>query len=240
MTTGQTPEPETPMEEAAEDAGGVSGMVNLTINLPDNIRISTVDSDGEETTVSNGNTTGMIQVFAGPTAPAGWLLCNGAAVSRATYSDLFDVIGTRYGVGNANTTFNLPDLRGRVPLGKDDMGEVSADRVTAAEADELGGSGGVENHSLDVNEMPQHSHAMLVGSTSSPGSDPGESHNFYRFGILERESTEPRRYPRYETGPRGASEDENPSDPYIAHPTGGDQAHNNMPPYQTLNYIIKT
>ncbi|MCY3947207.1 MAG: tail fiber protein [Anaerolineaceae bacterium] len=240
MTTGQTPEPETPMEEATEEAGGVSGMVNLTINLPDNIRISTVDSDGEETTVSNGNTTGMIQIFAGPTAPAGWLLCNGAAVSRATYSDLFDVIGTRYGVGNANTTFNLPDLRGRFPLGKDDMGEVSADRVTATEADELGGNDGAEKHSLEMNEMPQHSHALLVGSTSSPGTSPGESDRFNRFGPLKRELNEAPSYPMYGIRQRYASQYDEPSEPYIAYPAGGSQAHNNMPPYQTLNYIIKT
>ena len=207
MTTGQTPEPGTPMEEA----GGVSGMVNLTINLPDNIRISTVDSEEEETTVSNGNTTGMIQIFAGPTAPEGWLLCNGAAVSRATYSDLFDVIGTNYGVGNANTTFNLPDLRGRFPLGKDDMGQVSADRIADAEADVLGSGGGLEKYELTADELPPHAHELPMR-----GAGGGTEY----LGTTDfRERNRPRA---------------------MSGLSGGGQAHYNVPPYLTVNYIIKT
>ena len=209
MTNGQTPEPETPME----DAGGVSGMVNLTINLPDNIRISTVDSEEEEATVSNGNTTGMIQIFAGPTAPAGWLMCNGAEASRVTYADLFAEIGTNYGVGNGSTTFNLPDLRGRFPLGKDDMGEVSAERVTAAQADALGGVSGSETHTLTVDEMPAHDHELKVRASGNSNRRDGLMHtDSYNASLTHL---------------------------MIAH-AGGDAAHNNMPPYQTLNYIIKT
>ena len=60
---------------------------------------------------------GMIQMFAGSTAPTGWLLCNGSAVSRTDYAALFAVIGTTYGVGDGSTTFNLPDMRGEFPLG---------------------------------------------------------------------------------------------------------------------------
>jgi microcystin-dependent protein len=56
-------------------------------------------------------------MWAGSTAPTGWLLCNGAAVSRTTYSDLFAVISTTYGTGNGSTTFNVPDLQRRFPLG---------------------------------------------------------------------------------------------------------------------------
>jgi microcystin-dependent protein len=61
--------------------------------------------------------TGTLTAFAGSTAPSGWLVCDGAAISRATYSTLFGVIGTSYGAGDGSTTFNLPDLRGRVPVG---------------------------------------------------------------------------------------------------------------------------
>ncbi|HIX16953.1 MAG TPA: phage tail protein [Candidatus Gemmiger faecavium] len=60
---------------------------------------------------------GMIVPYAGAAAPAGWLLCDGSAVSRTTYADLFAVIGTTYGAGNGSTTFTLPDLRGRVAAG---------------------------------------------------------------------------------------------------------------------------
>ena len=73
---------------------------------------------------------GAIMAYAGASAPSGWLLCNGAAINRTTYATLFSIIGETYGVGNGNTTFNLPDLRGRFPLGLDNMGGgTSADRV---------------------------------------------------------------------------------------------------------------
>lgn len=69
-----------------------------------------------------GAPSGVVLPFAGSTAPSGWLLCFGQAVSRTTYASLFAAIGTAFGVGDGSTTFNLPDMRGRVPGGKDDMG----------------------------------------------------------------------------------------------------------------------
>ena len=63
--------------------------------------------------------TGSVIPFAGKTAPTGWLLCQGQAVSRTTYAQLFSVIGTTFGSGDGSTTFNLPDLRGRVAVGVD-------------------------------------------------------------------------------------------------------------------------
>lgn len=86
--------------------------------------------------------------YSGASAPAGWLLCYGQAVSRATYADLFTAIGTTYGVGDGSTTFNIPDMRGRTPLGKDNMGGVSADIVTDANADTLGGAVGSETKNI--------------------------------------------------------------------------------------------
>src|SRR3990172_12282623 len=60
---------------------------------------------------------GVMQMFGGAAAPAGWLLCDGAAVSRTTYADLFAAIGTAFGVGDGGTTFNIPHLKGRAPIG---------------------------------------------------------------------------------------------------------------------------
>lgn len=94
---------------------------------------------------------GIIQAFGGTVPPAGWMFCDGAAVSRTTYSHLFNAIGTSYGVGNGSTTFNLPDLRGRVPVGVDGA---------QIEFDNLGEKGGAKTHTLTIAEMPAHSHTI--------------------------------------------------------------------------------
>jgi microcystin-dependent protein len=67
--------------------------------------------------------TGTVSQFAGSTAPTGWLICDGSAISRSVYSDLFGVVGTTYGAGDGSTTFNIPDLRGRVPVGHSSGGK---------------------------------------------------------------------------------------------------------------------
>lgn len=94
---------------------------------------------------------GEIRMFSGSSAPAGWFICDWTAVSRATYSDLFAVTSTLYWAGNWTTTFNIPDLRGRVPVGKN-----SATFAT------LGSTGWAETHTLTVPEMPTHSHDALM------------------------------------------------------------------------------
>lgn len=76
--------------------------------------------------------TGALLAYAGATAPAGWLLCDGSNVSRTTFASLFTAIGTAYGVGDGSTTFALPDLRGRAPAGKDDMGGNAAGRLSVS------------------------------------------------------------------------------------------------------------
>lgn len=107
---------------------------------------------------------GTIIDYAGstdPSPPTGtWLLCDGRAISRATYVDLFTIIGTTFGTGDGSTTFNIPDLRGRVGAGPDDMGTAagSANRLTAADA--LGNASGAEKHTLTTGEMPSHTHTQ--------------------------------------------------------------------------------
>ena len=90
---------------------------------------------------------GCIVPFTSDTVPENWLLCDGSAVSRTEYALLFSVIGTTYGVGDGSTTFNLPDLRGRVAVGKDG---------TQTEFDNLGEKGGEKTHQLTVGELPKH------------------------------------------------------------------------------------
>lgn len=106
---------------------------------------------------------GMIVGFAGSTAPTGWLLCQGQAVSRTTYAKLFAVIGTTFGSGDGSTTFNLPDARGRVLVGVGNSGATGSTNHT------LGQKSGEETHKLTVSEMPQHRHGINYVGTSGSG-----------------------------------------------------------------------
>jgi len=112
---------------------------------------------------------GAIIPYAGSSAPTGWLLAYGQAVSRTTYADLFAIVSTTYGVGDGSTTFNLPDLRGRVPAGLDNLGGVSANTITDSNADSLGGEFGTETHTLTEAEMPAHTHTVQKDSVGGSG-----------------------------------------------------------------------
>lgn len=97
---------------------------------------------------------GAQMAYAGATAPNGWLLCFGQPVSRTTYALLFAIIGTAYGVGDGTTTFDLPDKRGRVSIGKDNMGGAAANRITTAvcslDGTALGAGGGSQLAQADT------------------------------------------------------------------------------------------
>lgn len=99
---------------------------------------------------------GEIKLYGGTTAPYGYFLCNGSAVSRTLYARLFSVIGTTYGAGDGSTTFNVPDLRGRFPLGLAASGTGST----------LGGTGGALDHTHSV---PAHYHEMGTGADFAVG-----------------------------------------------------------------------
>jgi microcystin-dependent protein len=136
---------------------------------------------------------GAVIDFAGTTEPSGWLFCYGQAISRATYAGLFGAIGTTYGTGDGSTTFNLPDLRGRVVAGQDDMGGSSANRLTAPSTagsingDTLGAVGGEEAHTPVLGEMFAHNHGGSTGSTNQPlypntvtqTADAGSNNNYW-------------------------------------------------------------
>jgi microcystin-dependent protein len=93
---------------------------------------------------------GEIKMWGGSTAPSGYFDCDGSAISRTTYSALFNVIGTNHGVGDGSTTFNLPDLRSKSPIGAG-QGSGLSNRT-------LGQSGGAESVALSGGEMPSHNH----------------------------------------------------------------------------------
>jgi microcystin-dependent protein len=102
---------------------------------------------------------GTIVSYAFSTAPTGWLLCAGQPVSRTTYANLHTLMandGYPYGNGDGSTTFNVPDLRGRVIAGLDNMGGTDAGRLSWANT--LGTTGGAQTHTLTTAEMPSHTH----------------------------------------------------------------------------------
>jgi microcystin-dependent protein len=100
--------------------------------------------------------TGSIIDFGGTSAPAGFLVCDGSAVSRATYDDLFAVIGTTWGIGNGSTTFNIPDFSGRVTAG--------SGGTLPPLANTVGSTGGSSTHTLTVDELTPHTHNAVQGS----------------------------------------------------------------------------
>lgn len=175
--------------------------------------------------------TGSMIVFAGASAPGGWLLCNGQAISRSTYSDLFAVIGTTYGAGNGSTTFNLPDLRGRAAVGRDTMGAGAAGRISGATT--LGGSGGAQNHTLTAAQMPVHTHSLTTGA------------QYLRVGAGAAGGTYPFRVnPSVLARFQDATQDTAVTDVTTATTTsssrGAGQSHNNVQPSLWVNWIIKT
>lgn len=113
------------------------------------------------------NGTGEIIPFAGSTAPAGTLFCYGQTVSRTTYGGLFAVIGTTHGAGDGSTTFNLPDLRGRVPVGKSDMG--GSDAGNLAGGGTLGAALGAQSGVVNVTGSASGSLSVSAsGTTDNP------------------------------------------------------------------------
>ncbi len=157
-------------------------------------------------------------------APDGWLPCHGQPVSRQDYNQLFRVIKSAYGDGDGQTTFNVPDLRGRLAVGKGSEG---------SGFETIGSTGGEVTHKLEEHEMPSHHHGVQ---------DPGHTHNVLAcgrgytvnggggFGVnaLGR------------TGEGSGAGDTQVSHSNISlHSAGGGAAHNNMPPYIVMCYFIK-
>lgn len=169
---------------------------------------------------------GTVLPYAGSAAPAGFLLCNGQAVSRTTYSGLFSVIGTTYGAGDGSTTFNLPDARGRTAIGAG-AGSGLTNRVLAA-------TGGAETHTLTQAETPLKSHGHGV-------TDPGHSHSGANYSLASGGSSQFIGYIAGDQPSSGAANTTNNTTGItIANASDATAAaHNIMQPWLALNYVIK-
>ena len=152
---------------------------------------------------------GAIMPFGSDTIPNNWLLCNGQAVSRTDYQDLFNTIGIIYGSGDGFTTFNLPDLQGKIPVGLDE---------NDTDFDTLGNTGGEKEHTLTVAEMPSHSHSETFGSKELV--DEGGSGEVV-------------------TGNKVTFNGSGTTNICLTANTGESQSHNILQPYIVQNYIIK-
>jgi microcystin-dependent protein len=196
----------------------------------------------------------MMTPFAGSSSPTGWLLCDGSLKSQTTYSALFALIGTTYGP-TVGSDFRLPDLRGRVPVGLDNMGGTDADRLTVANT--LGDSGGVQTVTLDDTQIPSHIHGatgLTIGTTGSTHSH--DAGNYDGSGInnavLDNTSSPIAQYqglyansgsPANSRIKATASNDSAHTHNItgsVSATTAGGGPHDNMQPYILTNYIIKT
>ena len=192
-----------------------------TITFPDASGTVALSAD-----VSSAVPSGTVLVTARSSAPTGYLLCDGASVRRDTHSDLFSAISTTYGTGDGSSTFNVPDLRGRVVAGKDDMGGSSANRLTdqtgGLNGDTLGDTGGSETHTLTTAQLASHTHG--AGTLKADGGGDLTSANL--TGAQIRSDFNSTNAIIDVSGDTGSA--------------GSGSAHNNVQPTIILNYMIKT
>jgi microcystin-dependent protein len=188
-----------------------------------------------QTQFTNNTPVGVVNMWVTSEAPTGWFLCEGQAVSRTTYGSLFTVLGTTYGAGDGTTTFNLPDLRGRVPMGAG-LGRNVANNANLAVSRTLGQRvSDDQTVTLTAAQIPSHTHS---GGTSESATT-----SFMRVVSTSGTALSFNTMSGYQSA--GFADITNAPFPQHSHPfttdggTGGGQAHNNTQPSTVINFIIK-
>ncbi len=123
---------------------------------------------------------GSIIVYAGSSAPTGFLFCDGSAISRSTYSALFGILSTTYGVGDGSSTFNIPDIRGRVIAGKEASASLLTSALGGLNGNTLGNTGGAQGITLTSAQsgVPAHTHGLTMNAHNHSFTGSPHNHNF--------------------------------------------------------------
>jgi microcystin-dependent protein len=164
---------------------------------------------------------GQIMMFAGNFAPAGWAFCAGQLMPISEYDTLFNLIGTTYG-GDGQSTFALPDLRGRVPIHQGQGGGLSSYT--------MGQAAGSETVTLTVQQIPIHNHFLLANANAATGANPAANQTV----AFENVNQSPMPYSYYPYD--GSGQVTLPANSIS--PAGGNQPHENVQPIIVLNYCI--
>jgi microcystin-dependent protein len=192
-----------------------------------NYEATKYDFDGANLTGIEGIPTATIVPWSDSSVPSGFLECNGAAVSRSTYSALFAIIGTTYGTGDGSSTFNVPDLQDNVPVGKSGTKSLASTggANTVTSTGNVGGS--TANATLSTAQLASHAHDL-----PGPFNNPGTQNNTTPM-LGEQATVNPGPVPTLNTG-SGQGHSHNMSATF-----SGD-ATSVLQPYLTIIYIIKT
>lgn len=191
-------------------------------------RLSSLERNAEVTDAP-GIVPGMIMMMATATAPAGWLLCDGRAVSRSDYSRLYGKIGVQFGAGNGTSTFNLPDFRGRAAIGAD---------PTDPTMDALGEKGGAKTHTLTQAEMPSHTHVQNAHTHTQQPHAHTQNLGTPATNVAPAPGTGVIGYTN--TSATANTTAVNDATTAVNQATGGGGAHNNMSPFLVMNHFIAT
>jgi len=173
------------------------------------------------TVKAQDNFLGEVRIFAGTFAPKGWAFCDGQLVPLSQNTALFSLLGTTYG-GDGRTTFALPNLNGKVPIG--------AGQGPGLTTRYQGETGGQDNVTLQQTEMPAHSHTVTAGTIAIPGNSGTGNQDTPENGYP---ATNTKSYSATTSGTMSI-----PVNSVLLSATGGGQPHNNLQPYLVVRYII--